>query len=76
MFAADNVVVVGFVPMYKSERPVTAVPTAKKKAPRREMSPRTRGRLRVRDMSASYFGSNIMFSVLALQHDKNVPTVK
>lgn len=49
---------------------------AKSRAPRGETSPRTRGRLRVRDMSASNFGSNIMFSVLALQQDRNVPTVR
>lgn len=53
-----------------------AVPIAKSRAARRETSPRTIGRLRVRDISASNFGSNIMFSVLALQHDKKVPAVR
>lgn len=55
---------------------MTAVPMAKSRAPRCETRPRTIGRLRVRDMSASYFGSNIILSVLALQQDRKVPTVR
>lgn len=76
MFAAESAVVVGLVPMYSRPRPTAAVPMAKSSAPRRDTSPRTRGRFRVRVINASYFGSSIMFSVLALQHDKNVPVVK
>lgn len=76
MFAAESAVVVGLVPMYSRPRPTAAVPMAKTSAPRRETSPRTIGRFRVRLINASYFGSSIMFSVLALQHDKNVPVVR
>lgn len=53
-----------------------AVAIAKKTAARGETRPRTSGRLRVRDIWASYFGSKNMFSVLALQEERNVPVVR
>ena len=42
----------------------------------REISFRTRGRLRVRVMRASYFGSKSIFKVFAHAHDKKVPVVR
>lgn len=53
--------------------PVTA---AKTRAPRLEMRPRTRGRLRVRDIRASEAGSRYMFRVLAEAEQRAVPVVR
>lgn len=66
----------GFVPICNKVRPAAAVATAKTRAARRDRSPRTSGRFFVRDICASYWGSNIIFSVLALQEERKVPVVR
>lgn len=76
MFVADNAVTVGFVPICSNVRPAAAVATAKTRAARRDRSPRTSGRFFVRDICASYLGSNIMLSVLALHEERKVPMVR
>lgn len=49
---------------------------AKRAAARRDRSLRTSGRLRVRVISASYWGSKSILSVFAQAQDKNVPVVR
>lgn len=76
MLKAESAVTVGLVPMYSRPSPEAAVAIAKRRAARRERRPRTNGRFFVRDICASYCGSNIMFNVLALQEERKVPVVR
>lgn len=76
MLLAPSTAVVGFTPYQSVPVPRTAVATAKMIALRVLMSPRTRGRLRVRDIWASYAGSRSMFRVLADAMVPKVPVVR
>lgn len=76
MFAKPRKETVGFTPMYNVAVPSNPVITAKISAPRLEMRLRTKGRLRVRDIFASWAGSRSMFRVFADAEARAVPVVK
>lgn len=76
ILAADRPATVGFVPTYNSPTPTRLVAMAKIRAPRVETRPRTIGRLRVRDMRASYLGSKNILNALALAEERKVPAVR
>ena len=68
--------VVGLTPYQSVPAPKRPVTRAKSAAARWDTRPRTRGRLRVRLILASYEGSNSIFKVLAEAMVRKVPPVR
>ena len=64
------------MPKYNSDKPEAAQKRAKNAAARGVISFLTKGRLRVRDIRASDFGSRAIFMVFAAAQERNVPVVR
>ena len=76
MLLAASTAVVGLTPHHNALVPSVAVASAKKSALVLLIRPRTSGRLRVRDIRASYAGSRSMFNAFALALVRKVPVVR
>ena len=76
MLSAERKATVSFVPSDSRVRPVVPVANAKTDAACGDISFRTSGLFRVRDIIASYLGSMSILRVFADAEDKNVPVVR
>lgn len=76
MLVAPKTAVVGLTPTQRMPVPARPVRIANSRAERGESRPRTRGRLRVRDILASCAGSKSMLRALAEATVAKVPVVR
>src|SRR5690242_7754493 len=76
MLERPRAAVVGFTPKKRAAVPTAPQTTANTMAPRGETSLRTSGRLRVRDIWASYLGSMSMLKAFADAEQRAVPVVR
>lgn len=66
----------GFTPKYSAAEPAAPLMMAKRRAPRVDINPRTKGRFRVRDIMASHLGSYSMLKAFADAAHSAVPVVR